>query len=313
MELVQGLLPAAGLWDDWTMLSALVFAGVLLTVVGLAGLLAGDGPVERRLAGGAGADAPPRPAVALRKDDGGGKRGSRVEVRDRLTRAGYRSPKAVAAFYATRLVLSLGLCLAVVAIYPLASRSFDLQKLLVLMAWLGLIGFYLPSFVVGARIRKRQRAAREEFPDVLDMLLVCVEAGQSLDAAINRVALEVSGAQPVLAEELRLVAQELRAGKPRADVLRDMARRVDVDDIRAFVTVLTHSDRFGTSIGDALRVYAAEMRAKRMVRAEEAANKLPPKLTLATMGCTMPPMMLILAGPALITLLDALRLLVERN
>jgi len=130
-------------------------------------------------------------------------------------------------------------------------------------------------------------------------MLVCVEAGQSLDQSIARVAREIAPAYPDLAEEFDIVSQEVRAGKERVTVLRDMAERVGLPDITSFVTTMIQSATFGTSIAEALRVYSAEMRDKRVMRAEEKANTLPTKLTLGTMLFTVPPLMVILIGPSI--------------
>jgi tight adherence protein C len=129
-------------------------------------------------------------------------------------------------------------------------------------------------------------------------MLVCVEAGQSLDQAIIKVAKEIESSYPALAEEFQIVAYEMKAGKDKTRVLRDMGERVGVQDINSFVTTLIQSATFGTSIAEALRVYAEEMRDKRVMRAEEKANKLPTKLTLGTMMFCVPPLLIILIGPS---------------
>jgi len=131
------------------------------------------------------------------------------------------------------------------------------------------------------------------------MMLVCVEAGQSLDQSILRVSRELKAGFPELSYEFEIVAQEMKAGKSKENVLRDMSERCGVQDITSFVTVLIQSQQFGTSISDALRVYASEMRDKRVMKAEEAANKLPTKMTLATMMLTVPPLLVILIGPSI--------------
>jgi len=135
------------------------------------------------------------------------------------------------------------------------------------------------------------------------MMLVCIEGGQSLDQAMARVGLEMKTSDTPLADELEQVSIEFRAGKDRTTVLRDLAERCDVNDISSFVTVLIQSQTFGTSISQALRVYASEMRDKRLLRAEEKANVLPTKLTLGTMMFTGPPLILILVGPSVIEIL----------
>jgi tight adherence protein C len=140
-------------------------------------------------------------------------------------------------------------------------------------------------------------------------MLVCVEAGQSLDQSIIRVSREVRAGYPALADEYELVSHEMKAGKDRVTVLRDMSERCGVPDVSSFVTVLIQSASFGTSIAEALRVYAGEMRDKRVMRAEEKANTLPTKMTLATMMLTVPPLLIILIGPSVyeiyVTLKDA--------
>lgn len=312
----------AGLGDQaWILL--LLFAAVVLTIFGLASLVGGPDRVERRLAYGSSERSAeePQPSVRPRDDAGTLKKldayltpkaeSERSRLRERFARAGYHGRSAIRLYYLARAGLGLGLSAAVALLAPLLGTNLALGKILLLTLWSGLVGFFLPTIWVALRIQRRQGEIRDAFPDALDMLLVCVEAGQGLDAALNRVAEEIAQAHPQLAEELLIVGLELRAGKSRNDVLRDMARRVAVDEISAFVTVLIQSDRFGTSIGDALRVYAAEMRAKRMVRAEEKANKLPVKLALGTIACTIPPVMLILAGPSLIMAIRTLRKLVE--
>ena len=144
------------------------------------------------------------------------------------------------------------------------------------------------------------------FPDSLDMMLVCVEAGQSLDQAIIRVSTELRAGFPALAEEYQMVSHEMKAGKDKTQVLRDFSERAGVPDIASFVTVLIQSTQFGTSIAEALRVFSAEMRDKRVMRAEEKANTLPTKMTLATMMFTVPPLLIILIGPSIYNIAETL-------
>ena len=156
----------------------------------------------------------------------------------------------------------------------------------------------MPKYWVTRRVEARKEEITRGFPDALDMMLVCVEAGQSLDQCIVRVSSELRASYRALSEEFQVVAYEMKAGKDKITVLNDMGERCGVQDVSSFVTVLVQSAAFGTSISDALRVYAAEMRDKRVMRAEEAANKLPTKMTLATMGLTVPPLLIILVGPS---------------
>ncbi len=232
--------------------------------------------------------------------------GQLSEVRARLLRAGYRTRSAVRIFYLARAGLAVGLVVFFLLVIGLTSEQPDPGRLVVVSALAGIFGYLAPSWWISRRRKLRQQEMADGFPDALDLMLVCVEAGQSLDQAIIRVAGEVKEAHGALAEELQIVSAEMRAGKDRALVLRDFADRTGVSDISAFVTVLVQSVSFGTSISAALRVYAAEMRDKRLMRAEEKANTLPTKLTLGTMFFTVPPLMLILIGPSLIEIIRAL-------
>ena len=176
-------------------------------------------------------------------------------------------------------------------------KNYD--KLYMIIIGGALFGLYLPTLYIGSRASNRRDEILNGFPDTLDLMLVCVEAGQSLDQSIIRVGNEARNGYPALAEEFEMVAQEVKAGKERVVVLRDMSERVGLPDITSFVTTLIQSASFGTSIADALRVYSAEMRDKRIMRAEEKANTIPTKLTLGTMLFTLPPLLVILIGPSL--------------
>ncbi|WP_415921222.1 type II secretion system F family protein [Tateyamaria sp. SN6-1] len=217
-----------------------------------------------------------------------------------LRQAGYQSRDAVRMFHAAQFILGvLGLILGVVYVnFIVGTDEMDTQKILMYTLGPGGVGYYLPQYWVTKRVEKRKEEITSGFPDSLDMLLVCVEAGQSLDQAITRVASELRASYPALADEFMVVSLEMKAGKDKVTVLNDMGERCGVQDVQSFVTVLVQSASFGTSIADALRVYAEEMRDKRVMRAEEAANKLPTKMTLATMMLTVPPLLIILVGPS---------------
>jgi tight adherence protein C len=227
-----------------------------------------------------------------------------------LQRAGYRSREAMRLFTFMQLTIGVGLLIVGVSYVVLSGATSDEETSLVnTMTWtLGpaLVGYMLPRFWVNSRGEKRVKEIESGFPDALDLLLVCVEAGQSLDQAIMRVARELKLSFPALSEELSLVAYEVKAGKDRSTVLRDFAERCTVPDISSFVTVLIQSTQFGTPVSQALRVYSAEMRDKRLMRAEEIANKLPTKMTLMTMGLTVPPLMIILVGPSVYDVMQVL-------
>ena len=220
-------------------------------------------------------------------------------ARLKLVQAGYRSSTAVRTMNFAKMAMGVGF-LSVGLLYVLIQPSEpSLTALLMTILIPGAVGYFLPSYWVERRRQQRQEDVTNGFPDALDLMLVCVEAGQSLDQAILRVATEIKVSYPTLAEEFEIVANEMRAGKDRVTVLRDMAERCGVNDISSFVTVLVQSANFGTSISDALRVYASEMRDKRVLRAEEKANVLPTKLTIGTMLFTVPPLLIIMVGPSI--------------
>lgn len=219
----------------------------------------------------------------------------------RMLRAGYRSKNAVRIFHFSQLVLGIGLLLigTVYALVQAQSAPLTTQQMLLYTLLPGAVGYYIPKYWVEKRLKERQTEITQGFPDALDMMLVCVEAGQSLDQSILRVAKESKAGYPALAEEFEIVANEVKAGKERVAVLKDMSERVGISDVASFVTTLVQSATFGTSIAEALRVYSAEMRDKRVMRAEEKANTLPTKLTLGTMLFTVPPLLVILIGPSI--------------
>ena len=222
-------------------------------------------------------------------------------ARLQMMRAGYRSKNSVRMFHAMQFLLGIGFLVAgmVYTFFVNRSQTLDLQAMALSTLLPAAAGYYLPTYWVQRRLQTRQQLITDGFPDALDMMLVCVEAGQSLDQSIARVAKEIAPAYPDLAEEFDIVSQEVRAGKERVMVLRDMSERVGRADITSFVTTMIQSATFGTSIAEALRVYSAEMRDKRVMRAEEKANTLPTKLTLGTMLFTVPPLMMILIGPSI--------------
>ncbi len=229
-------------------------------------------------------------------------------VKLKLMQAGYRGKNAVRIYHFLQFALGIFglLCGGAYTLIQLAQVEPTTQQLVMWIMIPGGVGYLLPKYWVTRRQQMRQEAITNAFPDSLDMMLVCVEAGQSLDQSIIRVARELKSGFPDLAEEFEIVSQEAKAGKDKNTVLKDMSDRCGVPDISSFVTVLVQSAQFGTSIADALRVYASEMRDKRVMRAEEAANKLPTKMTLATMMLTVPPLMAMLIGPSIYAIATSL-------
>ncbi|WP_282169107.1 type II secretion system F family protein [Ruegeria atlantica] len=218
----------------------------------------------------------------------------------KLRQAGYQSKDSVRFFHFAQFALGLvGISIGVLLVTVFAGDQEFTPAQMAMRVLIPACAFYfLPRYWITRRVAERQEAIVAGFPDTLDLMLVCVEAGQSLDQAIVRVAAEMKVSYPDIASEFEVVAHELKAGKERDSVLRDFGTRCGVQDVSSFVTVMIQSATFGTSIAEALRVYAGEMRDKRVMRAEEAANKLPTKMTLATMMLTVPPLLVILVGPS---------------
>ena len=227
----------------------------------------------------------------------------------KLIQAGYRTKSAVKTYHFAQFVLGIVLLIVGIAyaVYDSATGDPTIKATIMSILGPGMAGYYLPKWWVGKRQGERQLEMINGFPDSLDMMLVCVEAGQSLDQSIIRVAHELKSGFPALAEEYQTVSHEKKAGKDKTQVLRDMAERAGVADISSFVTVLIQSQQFGTSIAEALRVFSAEMRDKRVMRAEEKANTLPTKMTLATMMLTVPPLLIILIGPSIYNIYETLQ------
>lgn len=228
------------------------------------------------------------------------------QMRLKLMQAGYRHRDAVRYFHFAQFALGIGLLILGVIYYVLfksGTETSTQQTLLYILGPAG-IGYMMPKYWITKRQQKRQEEIQDGFPDSLDMMLVCIEAGQSMDQSIIRVAGEMRASYPALAEEFEIVALQIKAGRDKPSVLNEMAERCGVQDISSFVTVMVQSQTFGTSIGEALRVYAGEMRDKRVMRAEEKANKLPTKMTLATMMLTVPPLLIILVGPSVLGIME---------
>jgi tight adherence protein C len=219
----------------------------------------------------------------------------------RMLRAGYTSKNSVRMYHAMQFILGITFLVIglIIALVKSVNGELTTNTIVLWTIFPCALGYFIPKYWVEKRVEKRQTEIIQGFPDALDLMLVCVEAGQSLDQSIIRVGKESRAGYPALADEFDMVAQEVKAGKERITVLKDMAERVGVPDVASFVTTLVQSATFGTSVADALRVYSADMRDKRIMRAEEKANMLPTKLTLGTMLFTVPPLLVILIGPSI--------------
>ena len=183
---------------------------------------------------------------------------------------------------------------------PIISMRLPSQVVPVLGLVAAAAAFYFPDIWIVMRTRSLQQQYQDGFPDALDLLVVCVEAGLSLDAAISRVGQEIGHAHPAIAENFAMMALELRAGGSRADALRNMSERMGIDEVRSMVTLLLQSEELGTSVADALRLYAEDMRTMRMLRAETKAHALPVKLSLPLGFFVFPTMLIVILLPVII-------------
>lgn len=221
-------------------------------------------------------------------------------LRRRLVCAGYYRPSAIGFYYAARVGLAVLFVVLFAFAAPIISTRIPDQMVPVLGIAGATISFYFPDLWIAMRTRSLQTQYREGFPDALDLLVVCVEAGLSLDAAINRVGQEIGHAHPALSENFAMMALELRAGGTRADALRNLAERMGIDEVRSMVTLLLQSEELGTSVADALRLYADDMRTMRMLRAETKAHALPVKLALPLGFFVFPTMLIVILLPVMI-------------
>lgn len=222
-------------------------------------------------------------------------------VQQRLVRAGIRSDNAVKMFYGAKVMTP-----AVLLLIAWVSGAVHLAPFFVL-AVAGGIGFLAPDFWLGRMISNRQSEIKKGLPDVLDLLVICVEAGLSLDQATARTAQELKKAQPALSDELGIVALEQRAGRARSDAWKHMAERTDVDVVRNLVSMLVQAEQFGTSIGKTLRVHSDTLRTKRVQEIEEKAAKLSVKLLFPLVLFIFPSLFLVVLGPAVLVMADSFK------
>lgn len=223
-----------------------------------------------------------------------------ASLRQRLIAAGFTAPYAPRVYTLIRLALVIGLPLLMLLLLAISGSSPSMFRLYMTLMIAAALGLYVPSLFVRAKADRRQREIVNGFPDSLDLMLVCVEAGLGLEAAFSRVGMEMTTSHPLLAEQFGVVVLELRAGRSHDDALRRMADRSGVDDVRAFCTLLVQSTKLGSSIAQTLRTYAAEMREKRRMRAEEKAHRLPVLLSIPLVAFMLPTMIGVLMLPAVI-------------
>jgi tight adherence protein C len=221
-------------------------------------------------------------------------------IRIAFINAGWRQPSAPTIFFGIKTLLALSFPLITLALSGEGLRGSGVSRILFVLVSASALGYYLPNLVLRYKIADRQREIFESFPDALDLLIICVESGLGLDQAIAKVAAEIDIKSKVLAQELQLVLMELRSGFSRETALRHLALRTGIEEIDLLVAMMIQADRFGTSMGDSLRVHADNLRTKRRQRAEEAAAKIAVKLLMPLIFMIFPTLMLVLVGPAMI-------------
>jgi tight adherence protein C len=221
-------------------------------------------------------------------------------ARVRFMNAGLRNVSAPAIFFGAKTMLAIVLPIVAYAYLALSGAKIGTQGYMGLLLVVSGLGYYLPNLVLRRLIFLRQREIFETFPDALDLMTVCVEAGLAIDAALMRVAQEMQHKSETLSDELHLVTLELRAGASKEQALRNLSVRTGVEDVDALVAMLIQAERFGTSVADSLRVHSDMLRTKRRQRAEEAAAKIALKLLFPLIFCIFPSMLLVLLGPAFI-------------
>ena len=294
-------------------LMGFLFISLLITAIGMS-LLRGETAIERRLGElGVAGPLPDVPAVrnerllkTLRRLGQAAPKPSRElgKLRERLVHAGYRGPEALTLFFGIRLGLAITL-------FVLGTSPFIPKSGLIAGLAGAALGYLLPSMALARMAKRRQHRIRLSLPDALDLLVVSVEAGLGLDQAIQRVGDELSLAHPELSGELRMINLELRAGKGRADALRNLAERTGVDDLSSLAAMLIQTDKFGTSVARSLRVHSETLRTKRRQRAEEAAAKTGVKMVFPLVFCIFPAIWVVTIGPAAIKFVEVLFPLAE--
>ncbi|HET9159023.1 MAG TPA: type II secretion system F family protein [Caulobacteraceae bacterium] len=222
------------------------------------------------------------------------------KLRRDLMEAGFENPSAPIYYVIIRFGLAIGLPLAFLFFSQFLSKPLTGAWLIMLPLFFAGVGLLIPGAFLGNRLEAKRTQMEQEFPDALDLLVVCVEAGLGLEAAFVRVNQEIKTSHPVIAETLHRVAEEMRAGRGRADALRAMANRTAVEPIKSFAALLIQTDALGTSIAQTLRTFSAEMRTTRFLKAEEKAMRIPVLMTIPLVACILPVIVTALLLPAMI-------------
>ncbi len=228
------------------------------------------------------------------------------KIRSKLIQAGFREKSATSIFFATKTIAAIALPAVVVVAAPFIP-GIGLKDIIIYAMISTGIGVFGPNIVLEKLLAKRQKKIRQGFPDALDLLVVCVEAGLGFDIAIRRIAREMQHSHPVIAEEFGIVSAEIGAGVDRIGALKSFADRTGLTDIQGFVALLSQSIRFGTSIGDTLRIYSEDFRDKRMQKAEEMAAKVSTKMIFPMVLCFFPSFFVVAGGPIILRVMDVLK------
>ncbi len=222
------------------------------------------------------------------------------QLRLKFIRAGFRGPTAAQTYFAVKTTLTLILPLLAALLIFVGSPATTYPRLALYALSLAGIGYYLPDIYLRWMTSRRSDEMRDTLPDLIDLLVICTEAGLGMDAAINRVSLEIARSSKILAEEFNLAALEIRAGSGRSTALKNLALRINLEDLDGLVSMLVQADRFGTSVAESLRIQSEVMRMKRMQRAEEIAAKVPVKMLIPLIFLIFPALLSVLIGPAVI-------------
>ena len=223
-----------------------------------------------------------------------------VRLRQTLMRAGYLDPDAVGKFFLVRFgAMGAGLILAAILLFAMHIAPLS-QRGITILAGLSVGGYFMPAFMLKQKVNQRVTEYRNGFPDFMDLMIVCADAGMSLEASIERVSKEIRVTYPLLSQNLVLVSLELRAGRSINEALKALAERLGVDEVRAFATLLQQSKELGTSLSGALKVFSDEMRHKRMSAAEEKAHALPAKMSIPVTVCILPVVVMIAIIPIIV-------------
>ena len=227
---------------------------------------------------------------------------SRMKIN--FLRAGFHQLNAVFIFWGIKCLLAISLAVGFILFRVTVFNILNPTLSMALCLLSAMVGFYLPDLILTIRIARRKDRISKGLPDALDLLVVCVESGMGLDAAVNRVSEELRLSNKDFSDELKLYNLELRAGKSRQDALKNLTLRTDVEDLNSLATLLIQADKFGTGVTQALRVYSDSFRTKRYMRAEEVAAKMPLKLIVILILCIFPALFVVILGPPLIRVFE---------